>query len=270
VTTEVNPVSEAAHLRVARAGHVARITLARPEAANTVNLAMARALRAELERLAADPPRVLVLEGEGGVFCGGGDVREMAAADDVTAYLEDLAGTFHAALLALDDLDCVTIAAVDGAAAGGGLGLALAADVIIATERSRFLTAYEKLGVTPDSGVSQRLARAVGSARALSMTVLSRPLDAATAREWGIVADVVPTQQLPSTIDRLATELASRPTVHIAATRRLIRQGETVDLRAQLMSEASGIARSAAQPHASAAIRAFAPQGPGARQGDSS
>ncbi|NYE18820.1 enoyl-CoA hydratase/isomerase family protein [Microbacterium immunditiarum] len=260
MTADAARVASAPHVRVSRDGHIVRIALARPEAANTVNLAMARALLGELERLVADPPRVLIIEGEGGVFCGGGDVREMAAADDVTAYLHDLAGTFHAALLTLDDIDCVTIAAVDGAAAGGGLGLALAADVVIATERSRFLTAYEKLGVTPDSGVTHRLARAVGSARALSMTVLSRPLDAATAHAWGIVADVVAADALASAIDGLAAELASRPTSHIAATRRLIRQGETTTLDAQLRAEASGIARSAAQPHALAAIRAFAPQ----------
>jgi len=245
-------------VRVSRDGLIARIALTRPDAANTVNLAMAHALVEELARLAIDPPRVLVVEGQDGVFCGGGDVREMAASDDVSAYLEELAGTFHAALLALDALDCVTIAAVDGAAAGGGLGLALAADIIVATERSRFLTAYEKLELTPDSGVSHRLPRAIGSARALAMSVLGRPLDAVTAREWGLVAEVVADGALGHAVDELASKLASRPTAHLAATRRLIRRGATTGIEEHLAAEASGIAAAAARPDALAAIRAFA------------
>jgi len=250
--------NSSAPVRVTRDGHIARVALTRPDAANTVTLAMAYALVEEFARLATEPPRVLVIEGEGGVFCGGGDVREMAASGDVSVYLEELAGTFHAALLELDALDCVTIAAVDGAVAGGGLGLALAADIAIATERSRFLTAYEKLLLTPDSGVSHRLARAIGSRRALAMSVLGRPLDARTALEWGLVAEVVADGALQAAVDELAAGLAARPTSHLAATRRLIRRGASTGIEEHLAVEASAIAAAAARPDALAAIRAFA------------
>lgn len=245
-------------LRLDLAGDVARITLARPEAANTIGMELARALRGAVEQVGASPARVLVLDADGTAFCGGGDVREVAAAADPGEHLAALAAAFHEALTALDDLDAVVVAQIDGAVAGGGLGLVLHSDVAIASTRARFLTAYDVLGVTPDSGVTDLLPRAIGERRALELTMLGRTLDAATAHEWGLVAEVVEPDALAGTVEQLAIGLAASPTGHLAATRRLYRT-TPVDHAARLAEEARLIGEFAATPHARERIAGFAP-----------
>ena len=246
-----------APVRVAFEGDIARITLARPDAANTIGMAAARAFRDAVAEVAGSAARVLVLDAEGPAFCGGGDVREVAAAPDPGVHLAALAMSFHEALSALSDLDAVVLAQIDGAVAGGGLGLVLHSDIAIASTRARFLTAYDRLGVTPDSGVTDLLPRAIGERRALELTVLGRTLDAATARDWGLVADVVEPDDLAPAVERIATRLAAAPTAHLAATRRLYRT-DPVDHGTRLTEEARRIGESAATPYGRARIAAFA------------
>ncbi|MFT4030129.1 MAG: enoyl-CoA hydratase/isomerase family protein [Protaetiibacter sp.] len=238
---------------------VSRVTLTRPAAANTIGMEAARAFRDAVASVRAAGSRVLVIDALGSTFCGGGDVREVASAADPSAHLAALAAAFHEGLLALADLDAVVIAQVDGAVAGGGLGLVLHSDVAIASSRARFLTAYDRLGVTPDSGVTDLLPRAIGERRALEMTMLGRALDAATARDWGLVADVVEPDGLAATVDALAARLATDPVAHLAATRRLYR-GIPTDHPARLADEARLIGAWAATPHARERIAAFAPK----------
>lgn len=251
----MSPSSGAPPLRVEYDGAVSRIVLARPEAANTVNLTLARSLVTAVDEIGARHSRVVILAAEGRAFCGGGDVREMAAAADVAAYVSELADTFHDALRLLHALDAVTIAAVDGAAAGGGLGLALSADVIIAGEHARFLTAYETIGLTPDSGVSWLLPRAIGTARAAAMSTLSLLVDARTAYEWGMVAEVVASDRLEATVTALSERLAQRPTDHLAQTRRLYHSARTYE--DVWDAEARSISRAALREPAASALRTF-------------
>lgn len=237
---------------------VARVTLNRPEAANTVNLALAVSLLKVVEVLEADNPRAVVIAARGRAFCGGGDVREMAQARDLPAHLDRLAGTFHEALLRLSALDAVLIAVVEGAAAGGGLGLALNADVRIATPRARFLTAYEAVGLTPDSGVSFLLPRAIGGGRASAMSSLSQTMDATAAATCGLVTELVEAETAPRRAQHLADAAARGPQSHIAATRRLLRGDTAGQYAAALDAERAALVRAASSPAAQSLIRGFA------------
>ncbi len=237
---------------------VARITLNRPAALNSIDLALAHGFRDTVVALIEERPRVVVISGAGGAFCAGGDVRAMAAVDDIPAYLDELVGVFHDGLVRLSALESVVIAAIDGPAAGAGLGLALNADMRVASERARFLTGYESIGLTPDSGVSYLLPRAIGAARAGAMIAASSQLDATCAHRIGLVDEVVPADDLRARIDDLAGTLAQRPQGHMPATRRLVRGGESDDYARALLREQREIVVAASAPSTTTRIRGFA------------
>src|SRR5690606_11670194 len=219
-------------------------------------LAMAAELREAIHEASAS--RVILIDAEGGTFCGGGDIREVAAAPDPARCIGDLANAFHEALLALLQSPAVVITAINGAVAGGGLGLVLCADVVIASDKARFLTAYDRLGVTPDSGVTALLPRMIGLARALDMTVTGREIDAATALAWGLVSRVVPHDDLAAEADTLARAIAAGPVDHLVATRRLYRT-PAPDLAIRLDDEARLIAVATTHPETAVRIARFAP-----------
>jgi 2-(1,2-epoxy-1,2-dihydrophenyl)acetyl-CoA isomerase len=243
-------------LDVRRDGAVVRLTLNRPSSANTVNLELAGALRNAVRRV-DDEVRVVVLGGAGGVFCGGGDVGEMVGPRRTDEVLAELASTFHDALRSLVALDAVVLAAIDGAVAGGGLGLALHADLIVATERSRFLTAYQAVGLTPDSGVTDLLPRSVGLHRALDLTMTGRVLDARTAYEWGMVGRLVADEtELAEVIDGLVAHVAAHPVSHLTETRRLYRRRD--HHHARLDAEAAAIVEASRTTFARERMSAYA------------
>lgn len=237
---------------------VARITLNRPDDGNAISLDLARALGAAVEVVAAVAVRVVVVEGAGGSFSAGGDVTEMAGAADLGAFVHELATTFHGALADLADLDAVIIAAVDGVAAGGGLGLALCADVVLASDRALFLTAYEAIGLSPDSGASYLLPRVIGASRARAMSAVGLRLDAASAHDIGLVHAVVPSGDLTDAVRTMAARLAARPQTHMAASRALFRGADPHEFRRHLEAEALAISRAAASPEAARLIREHA------------
>lgn len=245
-----------APLAIRRDGSTVRLTLNRPDTANTVNLAMARAFRTAIADL-DETVKVVVLDANGSVFCGGGDVTEMAAMEDLPTYLHDVTDAFHCALVDLARHNAIVIAAVDGAAAGAGLGLALSADIIVATDRARFLTAYERVGLTPDSGVSYWLPRIVGPRRAMSMSALGRTLDSATAMEWGIVTEVVPHGELHERVNTLTASITRGPAEPLVETRRLYRAAAAGDYAQHLEDEARTICAAARRPETARLIHDF-------------
>lgn len=236
---------------------VAHLLLNRPDAANTINLALARQFRDHMRTLERQPPAAVIIAAQGRTFCGGGDVREMGDAPHLPAYLDLLAGTFHEGLLLLASLNALIIAAIDGAAAGGGLGLALNADVRIASRRARFLTAYEAVGLTPDSGVSFLLPRVVGIGRATEMSALGSVMDAATAAHSGIVTQVVETNPAARAAE-LASSATGRSQAHMSATRRLLRGDTAGQYSAALDAERAALVAAAASASAASLIRSFA------------
>jgi 2-(1,2-epoxy-1,2-dihydrophenyl)acetyl-CoA isomerase len=222
---------------------VARITLDRPESGNALDLSMARAFRrAVVEAAGNEQVRVLVLAATGKLFCGGGDVGEMAASADRSGYLAELAGTMHEALEALRRMPVPVIAQVQGTAAGAGVGLVLAADIAVAADPAKFAIAYPGVGLSPDCGVSALLSRVIGPRRAAVFALTGRVLTAAEAADWGLVTEVCAAERLPGRVGELAGAVAAGPAPALGQAAILLRQGSEVSYVDQLRSEAATIA----------------------------
>ncbi|MFC7959153.1 enoyl-CoA hydratase/isomerase family protein [Rhodococcoides kroppenstedtii] len=223
-------------------GRIARIVLSRPASSNAIDMALAEDFRAAIDRVADDPHvQVVVLSGAGKNFCAGGDVRAMAAAPDTPAFLGDLAGKMHDALIVLDALPVVVVAAVHGSVAGAGLGLVLAADLVVAGISSKFTAAYSGVGLSPDCGVSALLPTVVGVRRAADMLLCNRVITAVEALDWGLISELVEDEQLGARVDELAAALMETPAPALGQTRRLIRTATSDALSARLHDEAASI-----------------------------
>lgn len=246
-------------LRIRVEAGVAWLTLNRPHAANTIDAPMAAALRAAIAQLNDDQRvRVLVLAGEGKMFCAGGDLQRFAKENDnAPAYIESLIRDLHAGLVMLENFRAPVIAAVHGAAAGAGIGLALAADIVIAAENSRFVMAYTRSGLTPDGGTSWILPHLVGLRRALELTLLNRTLTAAEALEFGMITEVTDNDKLDSRVLELALDLARGPTRAYVNARRLLRQAHINSYASQLAAEAAAIVSSFETKDGLEGVRAF-------------
>lgn len=241
------------------AGGIGRLTLNRPERLNTIDLAVAQGLDAAAQQLSHDGGvRVILLSGEGKTFCGGGDLKSFAEIDeDLPAHLRDVTAHLHAALTALSRVDAPIIAAVRGSAAGAGLGLVCAADIVIAAASTRFAFAYSAIGLTPDGGTSWSLPRLVGLRKAQELAFTNRVIDAAEAERIGIVTTVVPDAEVGAAADDLAVRLAAAPTHALGVTKRLLRTAYDVPLEDRLAVEAFELSRSAGTADGREGIAAF-------------
>jgi 2-(1,2-epoxy-1,2-dihydrophenyl)acetyl-CoA isomerase len=241
------------------AGGIGRLTLNRPERLNTIDLAVAQGLDAAAQQLSHDGGvRVILLSGEGKTFCGGGDLKSFAEIDeDLPAHLRDVTAHLHAALTALSRVDAPIIAAVRGSAAGAGLGLVCAADIVIAAASTRFAFAYSAIGLTPDGGTSWSLPRLVGLRKAQELAFTNRVIDAAEAERIGIVTTVVPDAEVGAAADDLAVRLAAAPTHALGVTKRLLRTAYDVPLEDRLAVESFELSRSAGTADGREGIAAF-------------
>jgi 2-(1,2-epoxy-1,2-dihydrophenyl)acetyl-CoA isomerase len=244
---------------VRRDGAVAFLTLNRPESGNSIDAPLALEFRTVMQDLHGDRTvRALVIEGVGKMFCAGGDLASFAREDRAAArYVDGLIQDLHAALELLASFHAPVIAAVHGAAAGAGVGLALAADLVIAGASSRFVMAYTRSGLTPDGGTSWLLPRLVGLRRALELTLLNPTLTAAEALDLRMVSEVVPDKEVGPRAHELATLLAAGPTTAYATARRLLRDALQADYREHLASEAASIVGSFATEDGLEGVRAF-------------
>jgi 2-(1,2-epoxy-1,2-dihydrophenyl)acetyl-CoA isomerase len=240
-------------------GGVARLTLNRPDAGNALDPPTAAALAAHATELEArDDVRAVVLTGAGKAFCVGGDLRFMAdAGDDAERAVRALATDFHAALESLARLDAPVITAVNGVAAGGGMSMAIAGDLVLAAESARFTMAYTAAGLAPDGGSTWLLPRLVGLRRATELMLLNERLSAAQALELGLVTRVVPDAELAAAAGELAAQLAAGATRAYGEVKRLLRTSATTSFSDQLVEEATTIGRCAGSPHGREGIAAF-------------
>nr|WP_274636957.1 enoyl-CoA hydratase/isomerase family protein [Microbacterium bovistercoris] len=235
-------------LDATRSGRVHTLTLRRPHAGNAIDQEMAAAISAAVGAVVADAePQIVVLKGEGSQFCVGGDVQAVTTADDPAGYLHRLAATMHDALASLHESPHIVVAAVQGAAAGAGLALVLNADLVVASERAVFLSAYAGVGLTPDCGVSHLLPRIVGLRRAVELTITGRVLTATEARDWGLVNTVVPVDDFDDTVAALVERLAAGPAWAQARTLGLLGRDD-LDFRTQLDAELDGLGAQIALP----------------------
>ncbi|MBD9736190.1 enoyl-CoA hydratase/isomerase family protein [Streptomyces sp. H28] len=237
---------------------VATITLTRPEASNSIDLATARSLRAAVDAAGADDSAgVILLAGEGPRFCAGGDVAWVMGQPEPSAALLDLASELDGALQRLDALPKPVVASVRGAAAGAGLGVVLAADVVVSAATTRYLTAYAGVGLTPDCGVSWLLPRAVGRQRALELALTGRVLSAEEAREWGLVTTVVEDDALDRATAEVTAKLAAASPFALGQTRRLIRSSYAVSRAESGADESRTVSAAARTEPARAAMARF-------------
>jgi enoyl-CoA hydratase/carnithine racemase len=226
-------------------GPIATITLNRPSAFNSIDLSIAKKLEqlgAEVE--ADDDIRVLVIEGEGRAFCGGGDLQTIgaaAAADNIAPVVGEMLSHYHAFITAVRRMPKIVLASVHGSAAGAGLSLAFVADLCIAAEDARFTPAYAKLGVSPDGGGTAGVVASVGPRRALQIYLAEDSFSAAQACDWGLVAKVVPAVELKAATRELARRLAQNAPAALAATKALIHRAHVTPIEQQLDAERDAI-----------------------------
>ncbi|HWC67864.1 MAG TPA: enoyl-CoA hydratase-related protein [Acidimicrobiales bacterium] len=239
-------------------GGVATITLQRPEAGNAIDLALAQELRAAVLDVERDASvRVVVLRGAGANFCVGGDLRAFADREDLPAHLREVTTHLHAAIVGLARIDAPIVVAVQGSAAGAGLGLVCGGDLVVAEDAARFVVAYSRVGLSPDGGTSWFLPRLVGLRRAQELALTNQVLDAPAAQAAGIVTRVVRDGDLQEEVVALAAALAAGPARAVGEAKRLLRASFDQPLAVHLDAEAAALVRSAAQPDAAEGIAAF-------------
>ena len=212
---------------------VATLTLHRPESLNAFSTPMQRELAQVIGDLARDAAvRSVVLTGAGRAFCAGGDMDEMeqASASTPLADRNKLRRMLTEVFMPLVRLEKPVVAAVHGAAVGSGMNLALAADMIVASETARFSQAFIKVGLVPDTGGLYLLSRLVGMNRAKDLCFTGRMLSASEALAMGLVNQVVSSEQLMPVARSLALELAQGPTAAIGLTKTLLHLAPTASL----------------------------------------
>ncbi|APA94638.1 enoyl-CoA hydratase/isomerase family protein [Nocardia seriolae] len=239
-------------------GPIARITLNRPNAANGIDQALADELVRAAQYCSDDPAvKVVVLTGAGRFFSAGGDVRAMAASADTGEFIERLADTLHRAVSALARMDALLIVGVNGTAAGAGMSLAVAGDLVVAAESASFTMAYTKVGLSPDGGASYYLPRLIGVRKTQELMLTNRTLSAAEALDWGLLHRVVRDVELADAVETLAQEFATGPKASNANVKKLLLVSSQHNLEEQLNLEASFITRCSSSPDGQEGIAAF-------------
>jgi 2-(1,2-epoxy-1,2-dihydrophenyl)acetyl-CoA isomerase len=242
-------------------GGVATVCLNRPDQRNAINVQMGHETLEVARRIAADSTvRAVLICGNGPALTVGGDIEYFL--NDRSEHFGDLFATmttpFHHAFDILSRIDAPIVTAAHGAVAGGGLGYVYAADIVLATETTRFVTAFAGIGLSGDGGGTWHLPRLIGARRAAECYLRNRPVTAAEALDWGLINDIVPDDELRSRATALATELANGPTLAYGGMRTLLRESWTNTLSAQLAAETRGIQRAGNTRDAATAIAAFA------------
>ena len=223
---------------------VATIALNRPASYNALNLRLARELfHAALEADEDQRVRCIVVTGTGPAFCAGGDVKDFdRSAGRAGVVIKELTMYLHGAVSRLARSPKPVVMAVNGVAAGGGMSLALAGDLVVAAESATFSMAYAKIAASPDGSSTYFLPRIIGVRRALELHYTNRTLTAREALEWGLVTRVHADAELPAAVAALAAELAHGPTFAYAQAKRLFHQSTQESLESQMELEAEAIA----------------------------
>jgi 2-(1,2-epoxy-1,2-dihydrophenyl)acetyl-CoA isomerase len=248
-------VGTVAEVEVTQDAGVLTITLNRPDVLNALNRAVHQGVHDGLMQAKADDAvRAVVITGAGRGFCVGQDLQEFSAgAGDVAANLRE---NYHRNVLAIRALEKPVIAAVNGAAAGAGMSLALACDIRIAARSASFVPAFIKIGLVPDSGGTWLVRRLLGTARAFEWLTTGRRLAADEAREWGLVSEVVDDAELPERMHEVAALFAAMPTRAVWQTKRLLDAAETSTFAEQLELEATTQAELTRTPDVTEGVQA--------------
>lgn len=223
---------------------IARLTLNRPDKLNSFNTAMHEELRSALADLTAEnTARVLLITGDGRGFCAGQDLGDRAVTPgQQPADLGESIERYYAPMvLTLRSLPFPVVCAVNGVAAGAGVSLALACDIVIAKKSASFIQSFAKVGLMPDTGGSFFLPRLVGTARAMGLALLGEKLSAQQAADWGLIWRCIDDEAFEAHVEALVRHLASAPTRGLAQTKQAIYAGANATLEQQLQRERDGM-----------------------------
>lgn len=252
-----------AELEVGIEGGVATLTLNRPEVRNALGNEMRAMLREWLPRLEEDPAvRCVVLRGAGGNFMAGGDLANMSSilegdpAGFRSHFLERV-NSMNSFLFAMRRMPKPVIASVAGAAAGAGVSVALAADLVIAAEDAFFMLSHAKVGTTPDGGATFQLPRTIGIKKAMEMVLLAKPVSAQQAADLGLVNLVVPAERLEAETAELAGRLVGGPTRVYGRAKALLYRSIETPFEAQIQAEAESFADCASEQDFREGVDAF-------------
>jgi 2-(1,2-epoxy-1,2-dihydrophenyl)acetyl-CoA isomerase len=235
-------------LRVEIDGPIATLTLDRPDSLNALTVPLKVALHDALESLAVDSSvRAVILTGAGRAFCAGQDLVEREQPDAAPLEVE-VRERYNPIVRALRSMGQPVIAAVNGVAAGAGASLAFACDLRIASEDARFVLAFGRIGLVPDSGATWFLPRIVGPAKAAELALLGDAVDAPEALRLGLVSRVVPGDRLMAEARALADRLAEGAPLALSLTKTALDRSTLIDLDEALEGEAKlqGIAGASA------------------------
>lgn len=216
--------------------NIARLTLNRPDKLNSFNEAMHLEVRDALNQVKANGARVLLITGAGRAFCAGQDLsdRQTKPGESSVDLGESIEKYYAPLVRTLRALPLPVVAGVNGVAAGAGVSLALACDLVIATKSASFIQSFAKLGLIPDTGGTFFLPRLVGPARALGMAMLGERLPAEQAAAWGLIWQWVEDEAFSGTVEQLVNNLANGPTKGLAYTKAAINQSAGNSLNQQL------------------------------------
>ncbi|HSK06619.1 MAG TPA: enoyl-CoA hydratase-related protein [Acidimicrobiia bacterium] len=240
-------------------GDVALVTLNRPDRYNAIDASLGEGLATAMSRAGAES-RAVILTGAGKAFCSGADLQDLKAeyeqgsGPDLAALLEDV---FHPALESILDCEVPVIGAINGVAAGAGLGVALACDLRVMSETAFLTSAFTAIGLVPDTGTTWWLSHHLGVSRALELTLTNRRVGAGEARELGLCLDVVPEQELLDRAGKLASELADLVPDALVSTRRLVRDASGSSLDRALRAEQREQGRLGKTPEHREGVMAF-------------
>lgn len=242
---------------------LAVLTLNRPDKLNSFTMAMHRELKRALAEVSESGARALVITGEGRGFCAGQDLTDPeVAADgpqDTGAALEE---HYNPLILGLRNMPIPVIAAVNGVAAGAGMSLALACDIVLAARSASFLQAFSRIGLIPDAGSTYFLSRALGESRAKALAMLGEPIKAETAFQWGLVWQVVDDDRLNEEARILGGRLAGGATKALALTKQAMHAASTNSIEQQLDLERDFQSQAGRTADFAEGVRAFVEKRP--------
>jgi 2-(1,2-epoxy-1,2-dihydrophenyl)acetyl-CoA isomerase len=240
---------------------VATVCLNRPDVRNAIDMQMAEETLEVARRIAADGSiRAVLVCGNGPALTVGGDIDYFLAqaGDRFGALFARMTTPFHEAFRVLSRIDAPIVTAAHGVVAGGGLGFVYAADLVIAAEDTKFVTAFAALGLSGDGGGTWHLPRLIGPRRAAEAYLRNGPINVSEALQWGLVNEIVPADQLRSRAETVARGLAAGPTRGFAKMRALLRDSWRNDLSTQLQAETEALRETGDTADAARAITDFA------------
>lgn len=241
------------HLRIDRDDQIAVVTLRRPEKLNAIDRHLhAEMMAACVELRDDDSVRAVIFTGEGRGFCSGADLTGTRPNEEHASRgerLDEYNWVGRQALMVYRDLNKPTIAAVNGVAAGAGMGLALACDMRVGCENTRFKTMFIERSLSPDSGLSYFLPRIVGASRAFDLVFTSRAVDAEESYRLGLLDRLTTAENLLADAKELAGQIACWPPVAMQMSKRALQRSLDTTLEDQLQYETHSIVFARRAPH---------------------